>query len=84
MVVTLRAYYRAQKPQNPKNTNKIRNPPPRLAPENMKKIPKKYENDPKTAIFVLFWYFFHIFGANSGWGISCFFGIFGVLGFLGL
>ena len=39
------------------------------------------------AIFVLFWYFFSIFsvfsGANPGWGISYFFRILGVLGFLG-
>ena len=84
----LRACYKARKPQNPENTKKIQNPPPRVGPP---KIRKKYIKDTKTArncrfgaVFVFFRYFSVFSGANPGWGILCFFRIFGILGFSGL
>ena len=49
--VILRACYRAENPQTPKIRKKYKIPHPGLAPENTEKIPKKYENGPKTAIF---------------------------------
>ena len=48
-VAILPACYRARNPQNPHNTKKIQNPPPRAGPP---KIRKKYrKNGLKTAIF---------------------------------
>ena len=80
-----------QSPKTPKPRKYEKNtksPHPGLAPENTAKIPKKYENGPKTAIFGPFLcFFFGIFsvfpGVNPGWGILYFFRIFGVWGFSG-
>ena len=41
--VTLRACYRAPKPQNPENTKKIRNPPPPVGPREYEKNTKKIQ-----------------------------------------
>ena len=87
---TLRACYRAQKPPNPENTKKIQNPPPKLGPaawppKIRKKYRQKYKNGPKTTIFgpffVVFRYFFWIFGGQAWVGdFVVFFCIFGVRG----
>ena len=81
-----RGWYRAQKTpesrKHEKNTKKnTKSPHPGLAPENTKKIPKKYGN--AWAIFVFFRYFFVVSGANQGWGILYFFRNFFVFPFLG-
>ena len=66
-VAILRACYRARKPQNPENTKKIQNPPPRVGPPKIReKIPKKYKNGLKIAVFRPFLYFFGIFSVFSG------------------
>ena len=74
-------------PQSPKIRKKYKIPHPGLAPENTEKIPKRYENGPKTAISGPFLYFFGIFsvfpGVNPRWEILYFFCIFGVSGFSG-
>ena len=87
-LVTLRACYRAPKPQNPENPKKILNPPPRVGPRNYEKnTEKNTKMTPRMAILGSFLCFFGIFfvvsGANPGWGISYFFRIFGVLRFWG-
>ena len=91
LVLVLRPCGPATEPKNPRtpeNTKKnTKSPTLGWPPKIRKKYRKKYKNDPKTAIFVSFLYFFGIFfvfsGANPGWGISFFFRILGVLGFLG-
>ena len=76
-----------ENPQSPKIRKKHKIPHPGLAPENTEKIPKKYENGPKTAIFGRFCIFSGIFsvfpGVHPGWGILYFFRIFGLWGFSG-
>ena len=65
------------KPLDPGNMKKLRkntkSPTSGWPPENMKKIPKKYEKGPKITIFVFFRYFFRIFGGQSGVGNFFFF-----------
>ena len=43
-------------------------PHSRFCPKNTKKIPKNYENGQKMTSFVIFQYFFRIFGAEPGMG----------------
>ena len=87
-IAILRACYRARKPPNPENTKKYKIPHPGLTPGNTEKIPKKYKNGPKIAVFGPFPYFFGIFsvfwGANPGWGDFVFFSYFRALGVFGL
>ena len=87
-VVTLRACYRAPTPQNPENTQKIRNPPPRVGPRKYEKNTEKIQKRPKMAIlgviFVFFRYFFRIFGGQPGVGDFVFFAYFRGSGVLGL
>ena len=79
--VTLRACYRAQKPQNPKNTKKIRNPPPQVGP-------RKYKKNTETAQkwqghFCIFSVFFFVFSGptwGGGFRIFSYFRGSGVLG----
>ena len=63
-------------PQNwkyEKNTKKYKIPHSGLGPENMEKIQKNCKNGEKMAIFVIFLYFFRIFGAQPGMGDFVFF-----------
>ena len=59
-------WHRIQKPLEPGNTGKIwknyKIPHSGLGPENTNKNKKNYENGQKMAIFVIFLYFFCIFG----------------------
>ena len=49
-----------QSPKTPESrkyekiTKKTQNPPPQVAPENAKKLPKKYKNGPKITSLVFF------------------------------
>ena len=87
-VATLRAWYRAQKPQNPENTKKnTKSPTQGWPPKIRKKNTKKIRRWAKNGIFWPFLYFFGIFfgfSAGQPWvGDFVFFHIFRVLGFLG-
>ena len=72
--------YRIQKPLKPGNTKKIPKNYKithfRFGPGNMEKIPKNYKIGQKMAIFVIFRYFFRIFGAKPEMGDFVFFHIF--------
>ena len=74
-------------PETPKIRKKYEIPHPGFAPENTKKIPKIYKNDPKTAIlcrFCIFRCFFHMFGRQPGVGDFVFFSYFRSFAVLGL
>ena len=88
-LVILRACYRAQKPRIPKiRKNKTKSPTPgwNWSPK-IRKNTEKDENDPRTAIFELFFvffrYFFRIFGGQPGGRDFVCFSCFRDSGFLG-
>ena len=77
-----------ENPQTPKIRKKYQIPHPGLTPGNTEKIPKKYKNGPKIAVFgpfsYFFRYFFCIFGGQPGVGDFVFFSYFRGLGVFGL
>ena len=63
-------------PQNWKHEKirkKYKIPHSGLGPGNTEKIQKNYKNGEKTAVFVIFLYFFRIFGSQPGMGDFVFF-----------
>ena len=58
------------------------NSPPRVGPRKYEKIQNKYENGHFWVVFVFFLFFWGIFGARPGPGLSYFFRISGLEGFL--